>query len=76
VQIASPADIEYRSLNIAPDGNSIYYSEAAGTIYQIPVLGGAAKKLPAICSKTAASDFRPTDDNSRSRAERSTAMSC
>lgn len=45
VQIAPSSDIEYRVLNITPDGNSIYYLDQKQSIYQIPVLGGTAKKI-------------------------------
>lgn len=44
-QIAAPAEIEFYGLNISPDGNSIYYTNEKGTVYRMPVLGGAAKKL-------------------------------
>jgi eukaryotic-like serine/threonine-protein kinase len=45
VQIVPPSDIEYRVLNITPDGNSIYYLDEKQSVYQIPVLGGTAKKI-------------------------------
>jgi serine/threonine protein kinase len=45
VQIVPSSDIEYRVLNITPDGNSIYYLDEKQSIYQIPVLGGTAKKI-------------------------------
>jgi len=45
VQIAPPSNAEYRGLNISPDGNSLYYIVGQGSLYQIPVLGGTAKKI-------------------------------
>lgn len=45
VQIAPLSSVEYRGLNISPDGNSLYYIVGQGTLYQMPVLGGAAKKI-------------------------------
>jgi eukaryotic-like serine/threonine-protein kinase len=45
VQIAPAAYIEYRVLNITPDGSSIYFIDANQSIYQIPVVGGTAKKI-------------------------------
>ena len=45
VQIAPSLSVEYRGLNISPDGNSLYYIVGQGSLYQMPVLGGAAKKI-------------------------------
>lgn len=45
VQIAPPADIQYRGLNVSPDGNQLYYVLAEGSLYQMPILGGAVKKI-------------------------------
>ncbi len=52
VQIVPPAaDVNYSRLIFSPDGNYLFYTMAAernvddATLYQIPVLGGAPKKL-------------------------------
>ncbi len=45
VQIAPPADVQYRGLNVSPDGNQLYYVLGEGSLYQMPVLGGAVKKI-------------------------------
>lgn len=49
MQIVAPAEVEYYSLNFSPDGNYIYYSVFANKksteFYQIPALGGTARKL-------------------------------
>lgn len=45
VQIAPPASIEFNSLNISPDSNSLYYHDANGTLYRMAVLGGTPKKV-------------------------------
>ncbi len=45
VQIVPSSNIQYRILNITPDGNSIYYIDEKQSVYQIPVLGGTAKKI-------------------------------
>ncbi|HEX7331641.1 MAG TPA: protein kinase [Pyrinomonadaceae bacterium] len=45
VQIAPSANIDYRVLNITPDGNSIYFVDAKQSLYQIPVLGGPLRKI-------------------------------
>jgi Tol biopolymer transport system component/DNA-binding winged helix-turn-helix (wHTH) protein len=49
-QIIAPADVNYMGVTISPDGNYVYYtmgdaSSGTGTLYQIPVLGGPARKL-------------------------------
>jgi len=48
-QIVAPAEVEYYSLNFSRDGNYIYYSVFANKksteFYQIPTLGGIARKL-------------------------------
>jgi Tol biopolymer transport system component len=45
VQIAPPAQTEYRVLNITPDGNSIYFTDANQILYQIPVRGSPVKQI-------------------------------
>jgi Tol biopolymer transport system component len=45
VQIVPSSDIEYQVLNITPDGSSIYYLDGKQAVYQIPLLGGTAKKI-------------------------------
>jgi serine/threonine protein kinase/Tol biopolymer transport system component len=49
MQIVAPAEVEYYSLNFSRDGNYIYYSVFANKksteLYQIPSLGGIARKL-------------------------------
>ncbi len=49
-QIAPPTTLQYRGLAFSPDGNYIYYTAfepgaATGTLFQVPVLGGTARKL-------------------------------
>lgn len=48
-QIVPPADVDYRGLAFSPDGNYLYYNASEGsilgTLYQVPVLGGTARKL-------------------------------
>ena len=49
-QLIGPAAGRYTGVIFSPDGNYVYYTleEAAGahgTLYQVPVLGGAARKL-------------------------------
>lgn len=49
-QIIAPANVFYQGLAISPDGNYVYYtqfepSSVTGTLYQVPVLGGIARKL-------------------------------
>ncbi len=49
-QIIPPAAVEYTGLAFSPDGSYVYYTvfevgASTGTLYQIPVLGGAARKL-------------------------------
>jgi len=48
-QIVPPAEVVYRNLTFSPDGNFIYYSQSEansrGGFYQMPLLGGGARKL-------------------------------
>ena len=57
--IAAKAEIEYRSLNISPDGNSLYYTDGMGTLHQMPVLGGTAKPLTRDVHKYSRLGFSP-----------------
>ena len=43
--IVPSATVEYRVLNITPQGNLIYFIDGNQSIYQIPVLGGRATKI-------------------------------
>jgi len=50
VQIVPPAHVRYSGVTVSPDGNYVYYSAYAGAnsvgaLYQIPVLGGPARKI-------------------------------
>jgi eukaryotic-like serine/threonine-protein kinase len=50
VQIVPPAEVSYRGLTFSPDGSHIYYTvfekdDRGGALYQVPVLGGDARKL-------------------------------
>ncbi len=49
VQIIPPANLEYRALSFSPDSNYINFvkaeKNALAALYQMPVLGGAQKKL-------------------------------
>ena len=49
VQITEPAEVLHQGLTISPDGNSFYYvvrdRNQLGELYQMPILGGVAKKL-------------------------------
>ena len=49
-QIVPPAEVRYWGLAFSPDGNYVYYTvneknAGTGTLYQVPVLGGTARKL-------------------------------
>lgn len=49
-QIVPPAAVDFTGLAFSPDGNYVYYTvfevgASTGTLYQIPVLGSAARKL-------------------------------
>jgi Tol biopolymer transport system component/DNA-binding winged helix-turn-helix (wHTH) protein len=48
VQIVPPDDVRYRGMTFSSDGNFIYYvseQQGAAELYQMPVLGGAPRKL-------------------------------
>jgi Tol biopolymer transport system component/tRNA A-37 threonylcarbamoyl transferase component Bud32 len=50
VQIVQNADVRYTGVTFSPDGNYLYYStyprgENLGAVYQVPVLGGATRRL-------------------------------
>ncbi|HZS06186.1 MAG TPA: winged helix-turn-helix domain-containing protein [Blastocatellia bacterium] len=51
VQIVPPEDVDYRGVTFSHDGNYVYYSvyltrpNKLGILYQLPVLGGAPKKV-------------------------------
>lgn len=50
VQVIAPAEVDYLGLTFSPDGNYLYYLVYTrpvifGTLYRMPVLGGAATKL-------------------------------
>ncbi|HEX3230264.1 MAG TPA: hypothetical protein VHQ95_14910, partial [Pyrinomonadaceae bacterium] len=49
-QIVPPAQVRFFGVAFSPDGNYVYYavqegSRDTGTLYQVPVLGGTARKL-------------------------------
>ncbi len=44
-QIVAPADHQYHGLKISPDGNSIFYVDAHGTLFRMPVLAVCRKKF-------------------------------
>src|SRR6266404_4352788 len=49
-QVVPPADVQYLGLAFSLDGNYVYYSarqknDLSGALYQMPVLGGTARKL-------------------------------
>src|SRR5260370_4124026 len=49
-QIVPPAEIYYSGVSFSPNGNYVYYSaqeknDPRGTLYQVPVPGGPARKL-------------------------------
>jgi eukaryotic-like serine/threonine-protein kinase len=43
-QMAAPDKAGYRMLTFSPDGSFVYYVQA-NVLYQVPVLGGAARKM-------------------------------
>lgn len=50
VQVIPPAEMDYAGLTFSPDGNYLYYvvygrPATYGTLYRLPVLGGAATRL-------------------------------
>ncbi|MEJ7618792.1 MAG: protein kinase [Pyrinomonadaceae bacterium] len=50
VQIVAPADVVYKGLTFSREGTYIYYvarerEMSTGTLYRVPALGGAVKKL-------------------------------
>ena len=50
VQILAPAEVQYVGETFSPDGNLIYYvaidsNNPAGALYQVPVLGGAPRRI-------------------------------
>jgi len=51
IQVVSPAQINYGGETFSPDGTSLYYvttdnkNELYGALYQVPVLGGASKRI-------------------------------
>ena len=50
VPIVPPADVRFNGVTFSPDGNHVYYSfypagEVYGNLYQVPVLGGGARRV-------------------------------
>ncbi|MBK5296887.1 MAG: serine/threonine-protein kinase [Vicinamibacteria bacterium] len=50
VQIVPPADMRFSGVTFSPDGNYVYYAsyprgEQYGALYQVPVLGGSARRV-------------------------------
>lgn len=50
IEIVRPSDSHYVGITFSPDRNSIFYvkygkDSAIGSLYQVPVLGGASRKL-------------------------------
>lgn len=50
VQVIAPAEVDYEGLTFSTDGNFLYYQvynrpATYGTLYRLPVLGGAATRL-------------------------------
>ncbi|HEV2863293.1 MAG TPA: winged helix-turn-helix domain-containing protein [Pyrinomonadaceae bacterium] len=50
IEIVQPGDNHFVGITFSPDGNSIFYVKygkdaAAGGLYQVPVLGGASRKI-------------------------------
>ncbi len=49
-QVVPPAEVYYHGVAFSPDGNYVYYtvreqSNSEGTLYQVPVLGGTARRV-------------------------------
>jgi Tol biopolymer transport system component len=50
VSIVPPAEVRFSGVTFSPDGNHVYYSfypagEVFGNLYQVPVLGGGARRV-------------------------------
>ena len=50
IQIVPSAEVDYRGITFSRDGNYIYYASSnkndpVGSLYQVPVLGGAARRI-------------------------------
>jgi len=49
IPVVEPANVKFQGLTFAPDGTSIYYDvydkDDYGILYQVPVLGGASRKV-------------------------------
>lgn len=48
VQIVPPSNLGFQTPTFSPDGSYVYYTQidnAVGTLYQVPTLGGAPKKI-------------------------------
>jgi len=48
VEIVPPMNLRFRTPTFSPDGSYVFYTtedEGVGTVYQIPTLGGTAKKI-------------------------------
>lgn len=48
VQIVAPTNLEFKAPTFSPDGNYVFYNsvdQGVGTVFQVPALGGAARKI-------------------------------
>lgn len=59
IQIVAPAEEFYRGLTFSPDGNYVYFvrgssADVAGSLYQIPALGGEPRKVVQLVSSPVA----------------------